>query len=113
MALVEAAAEGVPAITSDLSGVGRFISKLPRNKKNPGIFIVNNDGKNTGEVTSQLAGMLYDYAEMSRSESTKILTPCEIASSALAHNVLNAFSMPAGPASFSNTQGNLNAFNAP
>jgi glycogen(starch) synthase len=65
---LESAAEGVPAITSDLSGVGRFISKLPRNKKNPGIFIVNNDGKNSGEVADQLAGMLYDYAEMSRSD---------------------------------------------
>ncbi|UMX48164.1 MAG: glycogen/starch synthase [Candidatus Nealsonbacteria bacterium DGGOD1a] len=61
---LEAAAEGVPAITSDLSGLGRFIKRLPRDKQNPGIFIVNNDGKSEAEVDAQLGDILYDYATM-------------------------------------------------
>ncbi|MFA6376186.1 MAG: glycosyltransferase [Candidatus Paceibacterota bacterium] len=65
---LEAAAEGVPAVTSDLSGVGRFIGKLPRDERRPGIFIVNNDGKKEEEVASQLEGILYDYAMMPRGE---------------------------------------------
>jgi glycogen(starch) synthase len=65
---LEAAAEGVPAITSDLSGVGRFIARLPRDKKNPGIFIVNNDGKSKDEAVGQLGQMLYDYAALTRAD---------------------------------------------
>ena len=65
---LEAAAEGVPAITSDLSGAGRFIQKLSRDKKYPGIFIVNNFGKSQSEVSKQLGEMLYDYAILPRRE---------------------------------------------
>jgi glycogen synthase len=68
---LESAAEGVPAITSDLSGVGRFIIKLPRDKDCPGIFVVDNFGKSQGEVASQLGNMLYDYATMSRQDRVK------------------------------------------
>jgi glycogen(starch) synthase len=68
---LEAAAEGVPAITSDLSGVGRFINKLPRDSQCPGIFVVNNDGKKEEDVVSQLEGMLYDYAMLPRAERVK------------------------------------------
>jgi glycogen(starch) synthase len=66
---LEAAAEGVPAITSDLSGLGRFIKeKLPRDDKRPGIFIVDNDNKSDQEIVAQLTEMLYGYAVMPRSE---------------------------------------------
>lgn len=65
---LEAAAEGVPAITSDLSGVGRYIKQLPCDDRRPGIFIVNNDGKAEDEVVVQLENMLYDYAMMPRGQ---------------------------------------------
>ena len=66
---LEAAAEGVPAVTSDLSGLGRFIKeKLARDDKHPGIFIVNNDGKNDEEIVAQLVETLYNYAVMPRAE---------------------------------------------
>jgi len=68
---LEAAAEGVPAITSDLSGVGRFVSKLPRDEQFPGIFVVNNDGKSESEIVAQLGDMLYDYAVMPRQDRVK------------------------------------------
>ncbi|MCU0652945.1 MAG: glycogen/starch synthase [Candidatus Pacebacteria bacterium] len=65
---IEAAAEGVPAITSDLSGLGRFLSQLPRDKQNPGISIVNNYGKSECEVVAQLEEMLYEYTVMLRGD---------------------------------------------
>jgi len=61
---LEAAAEGVPAVTSDLSGVGRFVKQLPRDKQHPGIFVINNDGKCEGEVVAQLEEIFYGYATM-------------------------------------------------
>jgi glycogen(starch) synthase len=65
---LEAAAEGVPAVTSDLSGVGRFIKQLPRDKQHPGIFVIDNDGKSESEVAAQLGGILYDYATMAQKD---------------------------------------------
>jgi len=63
---LEAAAEGVPAVTADSSGLGRFLANLPRDEQNPGIFIINNFGKNTDEAAEQLGGILHDYAVMPR-----------------------------------------------
>jgi len=65
---LEAAAEGVPAITSDLSGLGRFIKKMPRDDKHPGIFIINNDGQDEEAVVGQLENALYNYALLTRRE---------------------------------------------
>jgi glycogen(starch) synthase len=65
---LEAAAEGVPAITSDLSGVGRFMKRLPRDKDCPGIFVINNDGKNMDEVSAQLSDIFYNYTTMPRKD---------------------------------------------
>jgi glycogen synthase len=59
---IEAAAEGVPSITSDLSGLGRYLQRLPRDGQHPGIFIVNNFGKKEDEIVVQLEDMLYDFS---------------------------------------------------
>lgn len=63
---LEAAAEGVPAVTADSSGLGRFLESLPRDEQNPGIYIVNNFAKSADEVAAQLGDILYRYATMSR-----------------------------------------------
>lgn len=66
---LEAAAEGVPAVTGDLSGLGRFIKQnLPIDTAHPGIFIVENDGKSEQDAANQLSDILYDYAVMSRQD---------------------------------------------
>ncbi len=65
---LEAAIEGVPAVTSDLSGLGRFLAGLPRDQKSPGIFIVNNHEKEYQQSVAQLADILYEYAVMNRQE---------------------------------------------
>jgi len=65
---IEAAAEGVASITSDLSGLGRYLLRLPRDSRCPGIFIVNNFGKKESDVVEQLEEMLYNYAALSGHE---------------------------------------------
>ncbi|MFA5249186.1 MAG: hypothetical protein WC397_01445 [Candidatus Paceibacterota bacterium] len=61
---LEAAVEAVPAVTSDLSGVGRFMEPLTKGKDNPGIFVVNNFKKEEKQVVDQMADIFYDFAHL-------------------------------------------------
>lgn len=63
---LEAAAEGVPAICGDSSGLGRFLQNLPRDEQNPGIYVLENFGKKEKDVAKRLGDMLYDFAAMPR-----------------------------------------------
>ena len=62
---LESAVEAVPSVSSDLSGVGRFIAQIPKDENFPGIFVVNNFAKKESEVVGQLSDILYDYAKLS------------------------------------------------
>ena len=61
---LECASHGVPSITTDLSGFGRFV--LDNCKDEPGIFIIKRDGKKESEVVKQLADKLYWYSNLSK-----------------------------------------------
>ena len=65
---LEAAAEGVSAITSDLSGVGRFLKQLPLDPKYPGIYILNRFETSDSKTIEQLTTMLYQYSMLTRKE---------------------------------------------
>ncbi|MCX6758778.1 MAG: glycogen/starch synthase [Candidatus Nealsonbacteria bacterium] len=65
---LEAAVEGVAAVTSDLSGVGRFMNHVPRDKNFPGIFVINNFGKSEQEAQAQLNNVLYDFSTLTRKD---------------------------------------------
>ncbi|HOX29640.1 MAG TPA: glycogen/starch synthase [Candidatus Paceibacterota bacterium] len=65
---LEAAVEGVAAVTSDMSGVGRFMSHVPRDNNQPGIFVINNFGKDASEAGKQLSGVLYDFSTLTRKD---------------------------------------------
>jgi len=65
---LEAAAEGVAAITSDLSGVGRFLKQLPQNPEYPGIFTLNRFETSDSKAIGQLTDLLYRYSTLSRKE---------------------------------------------
>lgn len=65
---LESAVEGVAAVTSDLSGVGRFMSHVPRDEKYPGIFVINNFGKDESEILKQLTGVLFDFSTLTRKD---------------------------------------------
>lgn len=65
---LESAAEGVAAVTSDLSGVGRFMAHIPRDKDYPGIFIIKNFGKSEAETIMQLFEVLYNFSSLTRKD---------------------------------------------
>lgn len=63
---LECAAYGVPSITTDLAGFGRFLLKTA--KKEPGIFVIKREGKADDDVVNQLAERLYWYAKLPKEE---------------------------------------------
>ena len=60
---LESAALGVPALTTDLGGYGRFLlaSKAP----DKGVFVLRRMGKSQEEVIEQFSEILYNFAELS------------------------------------------------
>lgn len=68
---VETAALAVPSLTTDLSGVGRFLMKLGRHRKYPGIFILKRAGKEEQVIVAELAKILYDFSRLSKEERIK------------------------------------------
>ncbi len=65
---LETIAQGVPAVTTDLAGFGRFIEDKIKNKSHPGIFIVKRYKKEYNEIVTQLADILFDYSCHSQQE---------------------------------------------
>ncbi len=62
----EAAANGLVAITTDLSGFGIFIMKNKPNSK--GIRVLRRHGKTKNEISLDLAGEIEDFLKMSKSK---------------------------------------------
>lgn len=67
---LETAALGVPALTTDLAGVGRFLNPFIREKGGlfPGIYILERFGKNDEEAVDSLFKILWDYQCLSAEE---------------------------------------------
>ena len=68
---LEAAALGVPAITSDLAGFGRFIKPMLKGSMDDGIFVLDRLGKNDGEVINKFSDILYKYSQRDKHERAK------------------------------------------
>jgi glycogen(starch) synthase len=68
---LESAALGVPSVTTDLAGFGRFIrqekQKLGK-KEASGIFILDRMKKTEAEVIAQFSDILYKYAQLRRKD---------------------------------------------
>lgn len=65
---LETAALGVASITTDLSGYGQFIRPFLKNKKNPGVFVLERFGKKDEETIDSLASLLKRYTYFSTRE---------------------------------------------
>jgi glycogen(starch) synthase len=63
---LDAAENGVLAITSDLAGFGIFIK--PKLKKDSGIMVLERDGKSQDEIVKSLSDMLWNVVTMRRKE---------------------------------------------
>jgi len=68
---LEAGALGVPSVTTDLAGFGRYIKGNIKGNKTPGIYVLNRFGKNEAEIVENLGNMLYDYAHLTKDERVK------------------------------------------
>lgn len=64
--VLETAAFGVTALTTDLSGVGRFFLKFSKKEKYPGIFILKRFNKGEDKVLNELFKILYHFSSLSR-----------------------------------------------
>ena len=64
---LETAAMGVPSITTDLAGFGRFIAPQKR-EGDKGIFILPRLGKTENEVIDELHNIMYRFAKLDHSE---------------------------------------------
>lgn len=62
---LETAASGVPAITTDAAGFGRYSQKINANDKNPGIFVIKRFGKSDAESINSLSNLLYKFSQFS------------------------------------------------
>lgn len=65
---LETAALGVAAITSNLSGFGKYFNDVLRDKKDPGIYILDLENKNKSEVIKDFVGILYKYTQFRKKE---------------------------------------------
>ena len=60
---LEALASGVPTVTSNLAGFGRWVQEFSRDHQRE-VAILARAGRSTEEVVSELTGMLRDFARM-------------------------------------------------
>jgi len=65
---VEAAAMGVPFVTSDLSGFGRFIRDKHMSNEKKGRYILEQMNKTHEEVINDLADIMFSYSEKDHAE---------------------------------------------
>ncbi|MCE5278727.1 MAG: glycosyltransferase [Planctomycetaceae bacterium] len=63
---LECVARGIPAVTSDLSGFGSYVSQAIPEHDDAGIYVVPRRGKSFEESAQQLAGRLLQFCRMDR-----------------------------------------------
>jgi glycogen(starch) synthase len=64
---LEAGALGVPAVTTDLAGFGRYIAPKLRPEQ-PGIYVLHRFNKTNEEAVAELGNIMYDYTNFSKEE---------------------------------------------
>ena len=68
---LEAGALGVPAITTDMSGFGRYFCADCNQGDFPGIYVVKRLGKTDDDAIAQLSETMYQFSLRSREDRTK------------------------------------------
>ncbi len=94
---LESAALGVPAITSDTSGYGKFVKSIP-NYNNEGIFVLDREKVDNDTSVQKCVEMLYTFTKLSQSQrATNKIKALTLAKEAdwkiLADNYVNAHNM--------------------
>lgn len=65
---MECVANGIPAVTSDLSGFGDFVKRMISEPQANGIYVIERRAKPFGETVRQLADILYSFVKQTRRE---------------------------------------------
>lgn len=63
---LEAAALGVAAVTSDLSGFGKYICNECSQSENPGVYVLERHNKSHDQTVQGLYNILYHYASLTK-----------------------------------------------
>jgi len=62
---LECIARGVPAVTSDLSGFGKYVSHMNEEFENNGVFVLKRSTRNQAQIANDLAKFLYQFVKTS------------------------------------------------
>ncbi len=65
---LESAALGVGSITTDMAGFGRFCTEYIKNKKLPGVFLLERMGKTDEEIVGDITKILYNFLKFSTNQ---------------------------------------------
>ncbi len=69
---LESAALGIAAVTTDLSGFGRFIvSNAYSNSRTPGVYVLKRFNKKDSEAVDELSNLMYNYAHLDKEDRIK------------------------------------------
>ncbi len=68
---LESAALGVCSVTSDLSGFGQYFKNTQKDRKSPGVYILERFGKNDEEASKSLLKILHDFYKLSAAEAVE------------------------------------------
>jgi glycogen(starch) synthase len=63
---LECAAMGVPAVTSDLAGFGRYLQETDPNPEQRGTLVLKRRGKSFHDAAGDLAQYLFNFCRMER-----------------------------------------------
>lgn len=64
----EAAALGVPSVTTDLAGFGRYIQSQQEQPKHTGIWVIPRQGKPYDDVVEELAQVMHEYVTLDQKD---------------------------------------------
>jgi len=62
----EAASLGVPSVTTDLAGFGRFMLTKTAPAVNPGIWVIKRQGKSNEDAAKELTKIMYNFAHFNQ-----------------------------------------------
>jgi glycogen(starch) synthase len=89
---MECIANGIPTITSDLSGFGDYVQRSILNHEKDGIWVVNRRGKTYKESVDQLTDYLYSFCTYTRRDRIALRNAVEERSSHFDwHNIIKNY----------------------
>jgi glycogen synthase len=74
---LECIASGVPAITSDLAGFGRYVQQHFDDHDDWGMWVIDRRSRGFHEAAAQLTRVMFEYCRLSRRERIAVRNACE------------------------------------